>query len=77
MMHYKCKECGTNYSPISNVAPPSPNWDDGHICNMKKVEDKTSPCSNHDLESQKEEVLEARMNIIGQNGNDGDHYGQE
>ena len=35
------------------------------------------PCSGHDKDSQRtidEEIAERRMNIIGQNGNDGLHY---
>jgi hypothetical protein len=35
---YICKECGTRYSTPSNTPPPSPNWDDGHVCIMIKLD---------------------------------------
>jgi len=38
---------------------------------------KTPPCSGHDQESWNEEELERRMDIIGQNGNEGLHYNAE
>ena len=40
-------------------------------------EARLGPCSSHDQSSQltiEEEIAERRMNIIGQNGNDGLHY---
>ena len=40
---FKCKECGTGYSTTGNGAPPSPRWDDGHVCEMVEVESKISP----------------------------------
>jgi DNA-binding PadR family transcriptional regulator len=43
--------------------------------NLEKVNDnKVSPCVGHELASWEEEELERRMNIIGQNGNEGLHY---
>ncbi len=43
--------------------------------NLEKVNDnKISPCVGHELASWEEEELERRMNIIGQNGNEGLHY---
>ena len=35
------------------------------------------PCQKHQDFSDKEEAREKRMNIIGQNGNDGLHYEEE
>jgi hypothetical protein len=34
-----------------------------------------APCRGHDAASWNEEEMERRMNIIGQNGNEGLHYG--
>jgi hypothetical protein len=34
-----------------------------------------APCRGHDAASWNEEEMEQRMNIIGQNGNEGLHYG--
>lgn len=31
---YKCKTCGTRYSTNGDIPPPSPKWDDGHVCEM-------------------------------------------
>jgi len=43
--------------------------------NLEKVNNnKISPCVGHELASWEEEELERRMNIIGQNGNEGLHY---
>ena len=43
--------------------------------NLEQVEDvKISPCVGHDAASWDEEVAEQRMDIIGQNGNEGLHY---
>jgi hypothetical protein len=47
--------------------------DDGGISEYIKNQ-KTSPCVGHELASWEEEELEHRMNIIGQNGNEGLHY---
>jgi hypothetical protein len=46
---------------------------------LKTVNDhlKTPPCSGHDQESWSEEEAERRMDIIGQNGNEGLHYSAE
>jgi len=35
---FKCKECGTGYTTVGNDVPPSPNWADGHVCEMAEVE---------------------------------------
>jgi hypothetical protein len=57
-------------------------WDDlgdshSHVDNQKKCSPAPTPCSNHarDLEwEEKEEEWNRRMDIIGSNGNEGDHY---
>jgi hypothetical protein len=80
MKSYRCKECGTGYSTTGDVAPPSPNWDDGHVCEMIEVESKLGlfEPSRMNIDKVKSfniaEKDEARMNIIGQNGNTGEHY---
>ena len=38
------------------------------------METQGGPCSKHDAASWDEEEMERRMNIIGQNGNEGLHY---
>jgi hypothetical protein len=38
------------------------------------METQGGPCSRHDAASWNEEEMEQRMNIIGQNGNEGLHY---
>jgi hypothetical protein len=38
------------------------------------MDTKTEPCRGHDAASWDEEAAERRMNIIGQNGNEGLHY---
>ena len=40
-------------------------------------EPKQAPCSKHDAASWDEEEAERRMDIIGQNGNEGLHYDNE
>jgi len=37
---FRCKTCGTGYSTTGDDVPPSPNWDDGHVCEMVEVESK-------------------------------------
>jgi hypothetical protein len=39
------------------------------------MDTKTEPCRGHDAASWDEEEAERRMDIIGQNGNEGLHYG--
>jgi hypothetical protein len=41
------------------------------------MDTRQSPCVAHDAASWDEEEAERRMNIIGQNGNEGLHYGIE
>ena len=41
------------------------------------MDTKAGPCSKHDEASWDEEEAERRMDIIGQNGNEGLHYGVE
>ena len=84
MKRYRCKECGTGFSTTGNDVPPSPTWADGHVCVMSEVESKLQPCQAHSVDSEEEEKKhllweehEKRMKIIGQNGNDGIHYGEE
>lgn len=33
---FVCKECGTTYHTPEFEAPPSPNWADGHVCEMER-----------------------------------------
>ncbi len=76
MKAYRCKECGTGYSTTGDVAPPSPNWDDGHKCVMVEVESYIQS-GNPDFNLSERNIeleREARMRIIGQNGNTGEHY---
>lgn len=76
MKAFRCKSCGTGYSTTGDVAPPSPRWDDGHVCEMVEVESYIQS-GNPDfnlLERDIELEREARMRIIGQNGNTGEHY---
>lgn len=58
MKAFRCKGCGTGFTTAGDDIPPSPNWDDGHVCEMVEVESK----------------LEKRLRAIGQNGNTGEHY---
>lgn len=37
---FRCKHCGTRYGTTGNNVPPSPNWDDRHVCEMIEVESK-------------------------------------
>ena len=37
MKGYRCSECGTGYSTTGSEPPPSPKWDDGHVCTMVEV----------------------------------------
>tara|TARA_R110002049_G_scaffold231127_2_gene403428 strand:+ start:22265 stop:22618 length:354 start_codon:yes stop_codon:yes gene_type:complete len=112
---FRCKSCGIGYSTTGDDVPPSPNWADGHVCEMVEVESKiktnTTPSgvseeekdnlqnknnlgpfesSRMDVDVMKsfdaekdpdfteEDKLElkrnARLKIIGQNGNTGEHY---
>lgn len=77
MKAYRCKECGTGYSTTGDSPPPSPKWADGHVCKMVEVESKirksTPPPVPPGIDELEEE-REARMRIIGQNGNTGEHY---
>jgi len=41
------------------------------------MDTKQSPCVKHDASSWNEEEMEQRMNIIGQNGNEGLHYDKD
>jgi len=82
MNNYVCKDCGTKYSTSASSPPPSPAWNDGHVCKMKKVEEKVYSKKDIDAAYDKGIVdseskhAEARMQAIGQNGNDGEHYGE-
>ena len=40
----------------------------------KRYNGKVPPCVGHELASQNEEEANRRMDIIGQNGNEGTHY---
>lgn len=35
---YRCRDCGTGYSTTGNEKPPTPNWSDGHECELVEVE---------------------------------------
>jgi hypothetical protein len=37
---FKCSGCGTNFSSSLITPPPSPNWDDGHVCTPILIEDE-------------------------------------
>jgi len=77
---FRCKSCGTGYSTTGDDVPPSPNWDDGHVCEMVEVESKLNVKVEQDpfmLSQITEEERDARMKNIGQNGNTGEHYGGE
>tara|TARA_R110000822_G_scaffold227017_1_gene359673 strand:- start:56073 stop:56291 length:219 start_codon:yes stop_codon:yes gene_type:complete len=71
MNKYICKECGTKYYTSASSPPPSPAWNDGHVCEMISVDNVKVEQDNF---IKQEEEREKRMNIIGQNGNDGEHY---
>ena len=91
---FRCKSCGTGYSTTGDDVPPSPNWADGHVCEMVEVKSKInkgnnpspppvgfdvkSLDANKDPDFTEEDKLElernARLRIIGQNGNTGEHY---
>jgi hypothetical protein len=34
---FYCAECSTYYHITGENPPPSPKWDDGHICKMEKL----------------------------------------
>ena len=40
MKKFECKTCGTNYSTPGEDLPPSPNWTDGHVCDLVEVKSK-------------------------------------
>ena len=40
MKGYRCTECGTGFSSSNDEMPPSPNWDDGHVCTLVEVPHK-------------------------------------
>ena len=46
MKAYRCSECGTGFSTTGDTPPPSPPWDDGHVCTMVEVESKLAPNYN-------------------------------
>lgn len=79
---FRCKTCGTGYSTTGDDVPPSPPWADGHVCEMVEVEvkfrtkdvPKIPPPSPPGLSEEEDDEREARMRIIGQNGNTGEHY---
>ena len=77
---FRCNECGTKYTTTGNEIPPVINWDDGHKCVLVEVKSKLNSSKNinsgYSTFFYREED-EERMNIIGQNGNDGLHYGRE
>jgi len=40
MNNFICEECGTKYSTSSETPPPSPKWEDGHVCKPKPIKDE-------------------------------------
>jgi len=40
MKSFRCKECGTGYSTTGKDTPPTPDWDDGHVCELSEVASK-------------------------------------
>ena len=50
--------------------------DDGGISEYIRSK-KTPPCVGHDNASWDEGIINARMDVIGQNGNEGLHYDNE
>ena len=36
MPRYKCIECETVYISQQETPPPTPKWDDGHVCELRK-----------------------------------------
>jgi hypothetical protein len=47
---------------------------DYKVNNRMEIDIKKYPCVNHDADSWDEEEANKRMDVIGQNGNEGTHY---
>ena len=47
---------------------------DYKVNNRMEIDIKKYPCVNHDADSWDEEEANKRMDVIGQNGNEGIHY---
>ena len=47
MKGYRCTECGTGYSTTENTPPPTPKWNDGHVCNLVEVPHKLNEVDNY------------------------------
>lgn len=39
MKKFICKKCGTNYQTAGDEAPPTPTWNDGHVCHLIELND--------------------------------------
>ena len=39
---FKCNGCGTNFSSSLITPPPSPRWNDGHVCTPILIEDEST-----------------------------------
>ena len=37
MRRFKCKECDTIYSTSGEEVPPTPKWNDGHVCDLVPI----------------------------------------
>ena len=84
MKGYRCRECGTGFSTTGDTLPPSPRWDDGHVCEMVEIESKINSIkfrkpgkqigSMLAYSQKQEEEAEERLKIIAQNGPSGLHY---
>ena len=74
---FKCESCSTRYTTTGNKVPPAINWDDGHKCVLVEVKSELNDSNKNNPGYSNffyKEEDEKRMNIIGQNGNDGLHY---
>ena len=64
---FRCKGCGTGYSTTGDDVPPSPNWYDGHVCEMIEVEsfivDKTTYTAGDKVESKLEPFETSRLDV--------------
>ena len=67
MKNYRCRGCGTGFSTTGDKAPPSPNWDDGHVCKMIEVEsfivDKITYTAGDKVESKLEPFEPSRLDV--------------
>ena len=43
MKEYICKTCNTRFSTSGNQPPPTPNWADGHKCELVEYDRPAPP----------------------------------